>query len=142
MIANVVRNVGKMREVGFQPCVVIMLGLESRDFGLFVLFIEYSVVTTINYVFVCPPEGLPAGLTLHVAFLVSLFRAVVVWDDSASNGPKPFGKYNHPLPITKRSSQPSRFCSSWGWLKSSSGSSHTATYSSCPWTRIPVGCRR
>ena len=89
MIANVVRNVGKMCEVGFQPCVVIMLaGLESRDFGLFVLFIEYSVVTTINYVFVCPPEGLSAGLTLHVALSVSLFRAVVVWDDSASNEPK------------------------------------------------------
>ena len=65
-------------------------GLESRDFGLFVLFIVCSVVTTINYVFACPPEGLSAGLTLRVAFLVSLFRALVVWDDSASNEHKPF----------------------------------------------------
>ena len=44
MIANVVRSVGKTREVGFQPCVVIVLGgLESRDFGLFILFIACSV---------------------------------------------------------------------------------------------------
>ena len=89
MVAGVVRRIGKMREVGFQPWMVIMSGLESRDSGLFVLFIACSVVTTItdhgNYVFVCLPEGLSAGLTLHIAFLVSLFCFVVI----PPHAPKP-----------------------------------------------------
>ena len=67
MIANVVRSVGKIREVGFQPCVVIILGgLEGRDFGLFVLFIACSVVTTIDYAIVSgvdPPRSILVLIT-------------------------------------------------------------------------------